>query len=528
MAAITSAANGDWDAGATWTGGTKPVSGDTVTVNHAVNVDTSEACSGLTVSAGQSLTIANGGTLAVDGGTFTNNGTIEVLGGGTLTVSVNMGGTGNLNLTGSSGSSLATLQSNSATTARYYQCTGTASKWQWANVILCPLSNSGGLILAYQCWFKGYGAAVFGTASAIRELRECWFSDGFKVGLPQRIQRVTNLAMGYRRDGTPASLQDFCTFQYLEHWNAGINGLLAKDGAAFNAISQDAKVAIDGLGYLPASMTDQMTGTPPTIVRGSSAIWGYLGVVERSTANPPNGKTYHARLTPRSAVVVDTPLEFSVRVPVESGDNISVTAKASRSGDSSDCADVVIDPEGAWFTPTTVAWDLTNNHLAGTGASTNAAPGTTLTYATGGFDTIGIVDGTTKVNITAGTGATPGQYTITGHTDTTLTLATSPGASATAIAFTVERYYDLPTCAATGAGGTGAKGTVRVVFRMKEYSAAQYLDIGDITITCGGTAYVVSCQNWANGMPVPDEPAASGGGGAIVMHGLGQIGSGVY
>lgn len=92
MAAITTAAAGDWDAGGTWTGGVKPALGDTATLNHNVTVDTSEAVGTspvagtvvLTISTGVTLTIAAGGTLNVAGDTLlSNNSTVDVQGGGT-------------------------------------------------------------------------------------------------------------------------------------------------------------------------------------------------------------------------------------------------------------------------------------------------------------------------------------------------------------------------------------------------------------------------------------------------------------
>lgn len=94
MAARTTAAAGDWNTGATWTGGSKAVSGDTVTINHAVTVSTSEVCGTspssdttvvLTISTGASLTIQNGGTLKVRGAISIQNAPLTINGGGTFT-----------------------------------------------------------------------------------------------------------------------------------------------------------------------------------------------------------------------------------------------------------------------------------------------------------------------------------------------------------------------------------------------------------------------------------------------------------
>ncbi len=92
MAAKTTAQAGDWNTGATWTGGIKPSAGDSATLNHNVTVSTTETVgtSGvagtvdLTTAAGITLTIQSGGTLTVSGDTLlTNSSTIDVRGGGT-------------------------------------------------------------------------------------------------------------------------------------------------------------------------------------------------------------------------------------------------------------------------------------------------------------------------------------------------------------------------------------------------------------------------------------------------------------
>lgn len=85
---------------------------------------------------------------------------------------------------------------------------------------------------------------------------------------------------------------------------------------------------------------------------------------------------------------------------------------------------------GTYLTPATSTGALT-------GGTTNAAPGTTLTK-TNGFT--GMVAGQ-YVAITSGTGATPGYYLIDTVTNASnVILHTSPGASASAIAFFVCGY----------------------------------------------------------------------------------------
>lgn len=89
MAAITTAQSGDWNTGATWTGGVKPGNGDTATINHAVTVSTSEIVGTSPVSGGAvalacnaALTIQSGGFLKVRGPITLNNVAISGDGGG--------------------------------------------------------------------------------------------------------------------------------------------------------------------------------------------------------------------------------------------------------------------------------------------------------------------------------------------------------------------------------------------------------------------------------------------------------------
>ncbi|MBS0661071.1 MAG: lamin tail domain-containing protein [Verrucomicrobia bacterium] len=79
-APFTTANNGDWNTGATWTGGSVPPAGSTVIINHAVTLAAALTNTGaVTISSGASLTVSN---------TYTNSGTTTVAG----TFQINTGG----------------------------------------------------------------------------------------------------------------------------------------------------------------------------------------------------------------------------------------------------------------------------------------------------------------------------------------------------------------------------------------------------------------------------------------------------
>src|SRR5437879_3120032 len=102
MAAITTAAAGNWSATGTWTGGVIPGNGDTITLNHAVTCDTSRtvgispAVGGTAaVTANAVLTIAAGARLTCRGDFLRNAaaGQLLVAAGGAFRFDASQAGT---------------------------------------------------------------------------------------------------------------------------------------------------------------------------------------------------------------------------------------------------------------------------------------------------------------------------------------------------------------------------------------------------------------------------------------------------
>lgn len=74
-----------------------------------------------------------------------------------------------------------------------------------------------------------------------------------------------------------------------------------------------------------------------------------------------------------------------------------------------------------------------------------------------------------------------------------------------------DTWYEFTQSGTAAAGST--KGTLRIILRVDEYNAGNYVDFADAVITIGGTTYNFDFQNWSEGMPIPDEPS-----GGLLTH----------
>jgi hypothetical protein len=104
VAAITSAANGDWNDGATWVGGVKPAADtDTAVIAHDVVVTTTESVGNSPVAGTAVVTINAGKTLTINpGGSLTVKGDISIAAASVMQVGTASGG-GTLTFDGTSG-----------------------------------------------------------------------------------------------------------------------------------------------------------------------------------------------------------------------------------------------------------------------------------------------------------------------------------------------------------------------------------------------------------------------------------------
>jgi len=135
---------------------------------------------------------------------------------------------------------------------------------------------------------------------------------------------------------------------------------------------------IDNLGF------SNVLGTP----NGTRGVWYSIYShysIERSTTNPYGAETYCALVT-----ALNTPLgngedrygDIRISVPIQSGDNITVTTHGRRNGFSNDCASLILDPQQAWFTTQTHSPTLTTDAtyyeftVTGTTAAGTANKGT--------------------------------------------------------------------------------------------------------------------------------------------------------
>lgn len=133
------------------------------------------------------------------------------------------------------------------------------------------------------------------------------------------------------------------------------------------------EVMIDDYGFCTRT-----GGSWPVMTPGIGFHRHDSGSVQRSTANPPSGATFHARLTPAANLWPGRSRELVLSIPVASGDSVAVALKLARSAGlaAGNCARVTVDLENAFglFATQTPAVDMayTDVNLTPVGVSTGS------------------------------------------------------------------------------------------------------------------------------------------------------------
>ncbi len=345
MAAFTSKATGDWNAAGqtTWNEVGAPVDGDTFTIGAAHTVSCAGAC-------------------AATSGVVT--GILAGPPGGSLTIDANLTGAGHVELEGAAGN-VFTMQTK-AGTAKQLNVTGTGSRFDHVDLLQIYLSGVQAE-LWNDVWQQGDGSSeAFLYNSFLPICTHTFWSDGrLSISQPARgIQGLESVAIGYRRDGTAAGMYANATTRLWYDLPTTIQNMIDLHGMNIESgrDSPSFCIAVDNLGYLPSAMLPG-TGSDldnAAVGPGIGKVFMLMGNIERSIAAKKTGD-YGERMTPLSDLTNGRTLESSIYIPIATGDDISVSVYGRRHTMTNDCAEVEIDPEGAWFTPDTDATVLVND-----------------------------------------------------------------------------------------------------------------------------------------------------------------------
>lgn len=375
MATIATAQAGNWSAGTTWSGGVAPTTGDDASLGHSVIVNGNFTCDKVVSTYnGAVLTISEDCSLT---------GLITAPGGGSnWTLTMEAGATFSYNVA-------ADIDLKSL---RTINATGTALKWcTLANVhasgsLSWTLNSGSALGLVYTDWLncknltanvnrldhvniEGVANGVVNIfydllyAPLMSNINISNFSGtgtGLNFGTLSPIGSMplwSNIVLGTDRSGNAqANAKDFA-FSY----DGAIHceNLIWSAATPVTITRTNVRIAIDNLGFANCNGT----------VTGTRGVW-YTETddctIQRSTTNPYTAETYCALVTPKSTCAAPgaggaVAADIDLWVPIVTGDAVSVTTHARRNGLSADCGDLIVDPEGTWFTATTTATALTDN-----------------------------------------------------------------------------------------------------------------------------------------------------------------------
>ena len=267
-------------------------------------------------------------------------------------------------LSGSSGAGIITIQNVGAGNA--YTKFADGSVLKWCDVYAIPYDSPSQNVIFEDCDLV-YWTSVSTNQSPFWKLRRCFISGygdnlyiNYSRGNSDSDPQWENVVIGYRRNGAAAAVTRAFVLQAgritIRNFLGNYTTLMSSDG-------DGVALVVDNMGYVVSSMLPG-TGSAMDLAVVAPGI-GYeyrykRGTMERSASAKKTGD-YGERMTPVSQVTSNYPLESSIHVPITTGDDIAVSVYGRRHTMTNDCAEVEIDPEGAFFTPNTSATELTND-----------------------------------------------------------------------------------------------------------------------------------------------------------------------
>jgi len=273
------------------------------------------------------------------------NGTLDINGVNGNVVNVNNVGAGCVVLRSSAGTCLVDIEycdwmgflnftsTNAANDLRFYE----VDFYGAAGQVWTPISH--GIMEVDHCYINGLNYVVAGGTNTAR----CtWL--------------MSNMVFGKRRDGTPAANATCDIFISRYGQRVYLRNAMLTSGTPYTIgdagkLDKYSGIYVDNYGYVEgyAGSGDAGIGLTATA----------HGKIERSAAAAKTG-AYGSRFAPSAICNKTHELDTEIFVPIKTGDNISISVYARRTGMTNDCAKVVLDPEEAWFTSDTSAEVLTN------------------------------------------------------------------------------------------------------------------------------------------------------------------------
>jgi len=370
MAAFTSKATGDWNAAGqtTWNEVGTPGAGDTATIQntHTVTLAQNEQCDTLTIDVGGTLDLA---TFTLTGMTAETTLSGTLLGGDNCALTFNNaadrairgGASGVLNIVASSGNR-ALIDNVGAGKTSVLDVPTVHLDYVDIHSAVNGVRNSAQNAVSWyidHCDIEGAGAGSVWGVFCINSkqthavwIRNSYISKFQATGRGIQVNGIAvleNVVFGVDIDGNAqANTSDFSYAYPATYFCNSVRSTAATMIHA--ATTHRGRIIAGDWGYAHG------VGTP-----GIGYLHdGTIGIIERSVAAKKTGD-YGARCTPLVDCDADRSVETSVYIPIATGDNIAVSVYGRRHTMTNDCAEVEIDPEGAWFTPATVATTLTND-----------------------------------------------------------------------------------------------------------------------------------------------------------------------